>query len=37
MMEVNQKLRVAFVDYVLEPDKPRRSGLSDTVCDNGFN
>lgn len=27
------KLRVAFVDLVLEPDKPGRSGLSDIVWD----
>ena len=31
--EVNRPLRVAFVDYVLEPDKPGRSGLSDVVWD----
>lgn len=27
------KLRIAFVDYVLEPDRPARSGLSDIVWD----
>lgn len=27
------KLRVAFIDNVLEPDKPGRSGLSDTIWD----
>lgn len=26
-------LRVAFIDYVLEPDKPGRSGLSDVMWD----
>ena len=31
--EVNRPLRVAFVDYVLDPDKPGRSGLSDVVWD----
>lgn len=29
----DRPLRVAFVDYVLEPDKPGRSGLSDIVWD----
>lgn len=28
-----RKLRIAFVDYVLEPNKPGRSGLSDIVWD----
>lgn len=28
-----QTLRIAFVDYVLEPEKPGRSGLSDIVWD----
>lgn len=30
---MSHKLRVAFIDYVLEPDKPGRSGLSDFVWD----
>lgn len=30
---LDKKLRIAFVDYVLEPDKPGRSGLSDIVWD----
>ena len=30
---VGARLKVAFVDYVLEPDKPGRSGLSDIVWD----
>ncbi len=29
----DRPLRIAFVDYVLEPDKPGRSGLSDIVWD----
>lgn len=29
----NPALRVAFVDYVLDPEKPGRSGLSDMVWD----
>ena len=28
-----RRLRVCFIDYVLEPDKPGRSGLSDIVWD----
>jgi glycosyltransferase involved in cell wall biosynthesis len=28
-----QKLRVAFVDYILDPEKPGRSGVSDVVWD----
>lgn len=28
-----KQLKIAFVDYVLEPDKPGRSGLSDIVWD----
>ena len=30
---VEGRLKIAFVDYVLEPDKPGRSGLSDIVWD----
>lgn len=30
---LKRPLRVAFVDYVLEPDKPGRTGLSDIVWD----
>ncbi len=29
----SRQLRIAFVDYVLEPDKPGRTGLSDIVWD----
>lgn len=29
----SDKLRIAFVDYVLEPDQPGRTGLSDVVWD----
>jgi len=29
----SRSLRIAFVDYVLEPDKPGRTGLSDKVWD----
>ena len=29
----DKQLNIAFVDYVLEPDKPGRSGLSDIVWD----
>lgn len=32
-MVIERPLRIAFVDYVLEPDKPGRSGLSDIVWD----
>ena len=28
-----RKIKVAFIDYVLEPDKPGKSGLSDLVWD----
>lgn len=31
----DRKIRVAFVDYVLDPTKPGRSGLSDIVWDLG--
>ncbi len=29
----SRKLRIGFVDYVLEPDKPGQTGLSDIVWD----
>jgi glycosyltransferase involved in cell wall biosynthesis len=33
-MEANSRiLKVAYIDYILEPDKPGRSGLSDVVWD----
>jgi glycosyltransferase involved in cell wall biosynthesis len=30
---MGKKLRIAFIDFVLEPDKPGRSGMSDTIWD----
>jgi glycosyltransferase involved in cell wall biosynthesis len=30
---MSDKLRIAYVDYVLEPDKPGKTGLSDIVWD----